>query len=316
MREAFLRICEHVLTPVPWSEYTLGSKLTSVGRLSDLDEGSEEEDEWLEKLWWTRWRRPGYEYGGIPAANMAIQGVADAETGKLISDPCSRSRKPFPDTPVREAGSQSLIPVLQLLLNSVKSNHRTCNNVNKNANLDMSRVDAPRHAKQAWRDAYLTTHVASSRRPLAERRYKRFLARGEGGRANATDLHDRKAGNCGTLRAEIYTRRHVSRGTVMARERGVNENAGAHEKILIASCSRLTLRRGRCSRVDSKAGTKGRGKRDIPEKTRRLAALFGTIATCENPGEAPPEIEPGSPKQEASSLATTPPRPSTKFVWI
>ncbi|KAJ8894238.1 hypothetical protein PR048_006850 [Dryococelus australis] len=35
-----------------------------------------------------------------------------------------------------------------------------------------------------------------------------------------------------------------------------------------------------------------RGKRDIPEKTRRPAASSGTIPTCRNPGVTQPEIEP------------------------
>ncbi|KAJ8894709.1 hypothetical protein PR048_000016 [Dryococelus australis] len=50
---------------------------------------------------------------------------------------------------------------------------------------------------------------------------------------------------------------------------------------------------------------KGRGKREIPEKIRRPAASYGMIPTCENLGETPP----GSPRWEASSLTTTPPRP-------
>ncbi|KAJ8874128.1 hypothetical protein PR048_024970 [Dryococelus australis] len=38
------------------------------------------------------------------------------------------------------------------------------------------------------------------------------------------------------------------------------------------------------------------------------AASSGTIPTCENPGATPLGIEPGSPRWEASSLTTTPPR--------
>ncbi|KAJ8880664.1 hypothetical protein PR048_017134 [Dryococelus australis] len=48
---------------------------------------------------------------------------------------------------------------------------------------------------------------------------------------------------------------------------------------------------------------KGRGKREIPKKTRRPALSF----TCENPG-----IKPGSPKWEASGLTTISPRPLWK----
>ncbi|KAJ8897723.1 hypothetical protein PR048_003073 [Dryococelus australis] len=44
------------------------------------------------------------------------------------------------------------------------------------------------------------------------------------------------------------------------------------------------------------------GGREIAEKTRRPAALSGTIRTCENPGVTRPGIEPGSPWWEASRL--------------
>ncbi|KAJ8871794.1 hypothetical protein PR048_028134 [Dryococelus australis] len=47
----------------------------------------------------------------------------------------------------------------------------------------------------------------------------------------------------------------------------------------------------------------GRGKREIPEKTRRPAASSGTIPTCENPGATPLGIEPGSPRWEAMLIA-------------
>ncbi|KAJ8889343.1 hypothetical protein PR048_008842 [Dryococelus australis] len=46
--------------------------------------------------------------------------------------------------------------------------------------------------------------------------------------------------------------------------------------------------------VWSSAGMKGREKREIPEKTRRPKASYGTIPTCENPVTRP-GIEPGSP---------------------
>ncbi|KAJ8870636.1 hypothetical protein PR048_029659 [Dryococelus australis] len=52
-----------------------------------------------------------------------------------------------------------------------------------------------------------------------------------------------------------------------------------------------------------------RGKREIPEKTRRPAASSSTIATCENPGVTLPGIEPCSPWWEASSLTAQSPRP-------
>ncbi|KAJ8877768.1 hypothetical protein PR048_022223 [Dryococelus australis] len=45
----------------------------------------------------------------------------------------------------------------------------------------------------------------------------------------------------------------------------------------------------------------------ISEKTRRPASSC-TIPTCENPEATPPGIDPGSPRWEASSLTTPPPR--------
>ncbi|KAJ8866226.1 hypothetical protein PR048_032069 [Dryococelus australis] len=48
---------------------------------------------------------------------------------------------------------------------------------------------------------------------------------------------------------------------------------------------------------------------DIPDKTRQPAASSGTISTYENPVATPPEIKPGSPWWEASSLTTTTTRP-------
>ncbi|KAJ8873307.1 hypothetical protein PR048_026941 [Dryococelus australis] len=52
-----------------------------------------------------------------------------------------------------------------------------------------------------------------------------------------------------------------------------------------------------------------RGKRDIPEKTRRPAASSCRIPTCENLGATAPGIEPSSLKWKASCLVTTSPRP-------
>ncbi|KAJ8866284.1 hypothetical protein PR048_032127 [Dryococelus australis] len=42
------------------------------------------------------------------------------------------------------------------------------------------------------------------------------------------------------------------------------------------------------------AGVKGRGERDITEKSRQPAASSGTIPTCKDPGATPPGNEPGS----------------------
>ncbi|KAJ8873789.1 hypothetical protein PR048_024624 [Dryococelus australis] len=59
---------------------------------------------------------------------------------------------------------------------------------------------------------------------------------------------------------------------------------------------------------------KERGKRVIPEKTRRPTASSGTIPTCENPVTRP-EIEPGSSWREASVLIAQPPRPPISHLY-
>ncbi|KAJ8876776.1 hypothetical protein PR048_021223 [Dryococelus australis] len=68
--------------------------------------------------------------------------------------------------------------------------------------------------------------------------------------------------------------------------------------------------------VWSSAGMQGRGKREISEKTHRIAASSGTIPTCENPGVTRPEIELGSPWWKADSLTVHSPRHSCKCVWL
>ncbi|KAJ8897587.1 hypothetical protein PR048_002936 [Dryococelus australis] len=52
------------------------------------------------------------------------------------------------------------------------------------------------------------------------------------------------------------------------------------------------------------------GETGDPRETRRPVTWSGTIPKCENPGATPPRIEAGSPRWKASSLTTTPPRPS------
>ncbi|KAJ8894417.1 hypothetical protein PR048_007069 [Dryococelus australis] len=52
---------------------------------------------------------------------------------------------------------------------------------------------------------------------------------------------------------------------------------------------------------------KGRGKRDMPEKTRRPMVSSSTFPTCKNPVTRP-GIEPGSPWWEASILTAQPPQ--------
>ncbi|KAJ8867730.1 hypothetical protein PR048_031533 [Dryococelus australis] len=54
----------------------------------------------------------------------------------------------------------------------------------------------------------------------------------------------------------------------------------------------------------SSAGIGKRGKRESPEKTRRPAALSGTIPRCVSLVVTPPGIEPGSPRRELRLLCT------------
>ncbi|KAJ8872330.1 hypothetical protein PR048_025934 [Dryococelus australis] len=61
----------------------------------------------------------------------------------------------------------------------------------------------------------------------------------------------------------------------------------------------------RADEVWNSAGMKGRGKREISDKTRRPTASSGTISTCENPVTRP-GIEPGSPWWKASGLTAPP----------
>ncbi|KAJ8878518.1 hypothetical protein PR048_019096 [Dryococelus australis] len=58
-----------------------------------------------------------------------------------------------------------------------------------------------------------------------------------------------------------------------------------------------------------------RGKREVPERSRRPAASSGTILTSEYLGVARPGIEPGSPWCEASSLTTQPPCRFLELYW-
>ncbi|KAJ8880513.1 hypothetical protein PR048_016983 [Dryococelus australis] len=67
--------------------------------------------------------------------------------------------------------------------------------------------------------------------------------------------------------------------------------------------SRGKVSLGAASTPRSGAGMKGRGKWEIPEKTRRPSS--GTSPTCENPVTRP-GIEPGSPWWEASVLTAQP----------
>ncbi|KAJ8879799.1 hypothetical protein PR048_020407 [Dryococelus australis] len=59
-----------------------------------------------------------------------------------------------------------------------------------------------------------------------------------------------------------------------------------------------------------------RGKREIPEKTRRLAASSSAIPPCENPGVTLPGNEFGSPWWKASGLTSQPSLPSPSRLLV
>ncbi|KAJ8890941.1 hypothetical protein PR048_010450 [Dryococelus australis] len=63
----------------------------------------------------------------------------------------------------------------------------------------------------------------------------------------------------------------------------------------------------------SSAGMQGRGKGEIPEKTRRPASSSDTISMCENPGATRSVIEPCSPWWEANRLTVQTQWPLTRF---
>ncbi|KAJ8881864.1 hypothetical protein PR048_018350 [Dryococelus australis] len=69
----------------------------------------------------------------------------------------------------------------------------------------------------------------------------------------------------------------------------------------------ITTLGGFTTYVWSSAGMKGRGKREMPEKTRRPVASSGKIPTCENPGMTRPGIELGSRWWKAIELTGRPP---------
>ncbi|KAJ8886290.1 hypothetical protein PR048_012500 [Dryococelus australis] len=59
----------------------------------------------------------------------------------------------------------------------------------------------------------------------------------------------------------------------------------------------LKADQGEERRVQSGTGMQGRGKREIPEKTRRPVPSSDTVPTCENLGMTSPGFEPGSPSR-------------------
>ncbi|KAJ8873693.1 hypothetical protein PR048_024525 [Dryococelus australis] len=78
------------------------------------------------------------------------------------------------------------------------------------------------------------------------------------------------------------------------------QNASCHKKKLgITVRDNVVVLRGDEGEgrlVRSSAGMQGRGKREIPEKTRPPMASSATIPTRRNPGSGTPGIEPGSPR--------------------
>ncbi|KAJ8879008.1 hypothetical protein PR048_019614 [Dryococelus australis] len=102
------------------------------------------------------------------------------------------------------------------------------------------------------------------------------------------------------------TEDHGGTKTVGFRFRTVTGATERKSGEILAALNKEVLR---ADEVWSSAGTKGWGKRKIPEKTRPPAASSGTIPTCEKPEQPGREIEPGSPWWEASRLTAEPPWP-------
>ncbi|KAJ8897938.1 hypothetical protein PR048_003296 [Dryococelus australis] len=71
----------------------------------------------------------------------------------------------------------------------------------------------------------------------------------------------------------------------------------------------IALVRASTSQLLRSAKIEGRGKREIPEKTRRPTASSGTIPTCGCQGVTRPGIEPGLPWRDARRLTSQSPRP-------
>ncbi|KAJ8872807.1 hypothetical protein PR048_026423 [Dryococelus australis] len=83
------------------------------------------------------------------------------------------------------------------------------------------------------------------------------------------------------------------------------------------SCSqcRTLLTTSTSVRRELNINTAWRGKREIPEKTRRPTSSSCTIPTCEKPGVTRPGVEPGSPWWEASSVTAQPLCVAIHRVW-
>ncbi|KAJ8880278.1 hypothetical protein PR048_016744 [Dryococelus australis] len=74
----------------------------------------------------------------------------------------------------------------------------------------------------------------------------------------------------------------------------------------LTNCVLLEVRRDQSRRRNRRAGE---GDGISPTKPANQRASSGTIPTCESPGVARPGTEPASPRWEASSLTSQPPRP-------
>ncbi|KAJ8871313.1 hypothetical protein PR048_027630 [Dryococelus australis] len=99
-----------------------------------------------------------------------------------------------------------------------------------------------------------------------------------------------------------YTRKVIS--NMQTRLEDVIRQKGYRTRDLDGSNSEVL----RADAAWSNAGIKGRGKREITEKTRRPMPSSGKIPTCENPEVTRTGIEPSSPWWGASRLTAQPPR--------
>ncbi|KAJ8894966.1 hypothetical protein PR048_000274 [Dryococelus australis] len=94
------------------------------------------------------------------------------------------------------------------------------------------------------------------------------------------------------------------RQRLISQQRRMKENVGGGGRELLRA-QRADVKGSRFETQSKRGGKTG----ELGENTPRPAASPGTTPTCQNPGAIQAGIEPGSPKWEVGSLATTPPWP-------
>ncbi|KAJ8880929.1 hypothetical protein PR048_017402, partial [Dryococelus australis] len=170
-----------------------------------------------------------------------------------------------------------------------------CGLAQKVANRPMWQPWAVARSHACWQTVSVGSGVALAICPR-DRRLGDALPSAPWGRTSTTHHHHDL-----TSSAPTTVIRQPSSSLLHALLNSFDNNPWKKKSLSVTACIlALTLTSG--------TGNEGRGKREIPEKTRHPAASSGTIPTCESP-VARPGIEPGSPWWEASVLIAQPPRP-------